>query len=477
MVCALTSILSSCKKDRFAEEKGLNNNHNSLAVAGDGKWDLLGYGYDITGDYLALESASKAPILDMVRFEKDYRNRINNPTTGTGDHQSYYGATAHEYVKDVNNKRKFATTVTGATKTPSPEGKFPFTGSLTINNTNHNIYNFSSNYSYARYEAIKTLKKLQFTDDVGLDLLMNYLTPEFLNNIANYNAEALVGMYGTHVLLDITLGGRMTFDFKGSAIKEVTTETKTRSVEGSLGFFVKKFGINFSTTLSTEEMTRYFNESRERQFGLKFRGGSTSGRSVSFDSNGNTSENINIGAWEQSVNEFNCALVDIEKAVPIYEFIADPIKKGQMKAAIEKYIMDRQISLLPTEVYEFYNPIKSKHAYSLNSQLNIDHPTYGLNGQPFKAYPVPYAGAVPVYQFLNRSNEDHVLTTNRNANWSGFTYDGIIFYAFTTRVSGSVPIYEFYNPSGNHFYSTNINAAVSYPGWRMNGIQFYAYPN
>lgn len=177
LLCMVTAAFSSCKKNERVEEKGLTGNHKSLAIAGDEKWDLLGYGYDMTGDPLALQNASDAPVIDMKSFERDYFNRINTPTTTEGKQYYYYGATANEYLKDVIKERNFSLSVTAGTKSPTEDGKFYFTGSLTSKNKNQNIYSFSSKYSYARFEETYRVKIIQFNGDVSIDLLKNYLTP------------------------------------------------------------------------------------------------------------------------------------------------------------------------------------------------------------------------------------------------------------------------------------------------------------
>jgi hypothetical protein len=482
LLCVFTAALSSCKKSELAEEKGLTGNHKNLAIAGDEKWDLLGYGYDMTGDPLALENASDASVIDMKSFEKDYINRINTPTTTEGKQYYYYGASAYEYLKDVIKERNFSLSVTAGTKAPTKDGESYFTGSLTSKNRNQKIGSFSSKYSYARFEETYRIKIIQFNGDVSIDLLKNYLTPEFLSNVNTVSADALVERYGTHVLTNISLGGRLAFDFGGSIVSQTTTEKKTKSAEGALGFFVKKFGIDISSTITKEEMTRNFNESRERTFGLKFYGGTNSGRSVSFDSNGYSSESVSISGWEQSVTTKNCALVAIDNAVPIYEFISDPVKKQKVKDAVERYIQGRQLVLAPQEVYEFYTSILYKHANSLNPDMHLNYLSGGWhpNGQPFKAYSVDYNGAVPVYQFVSPTNGDRILWTDRNFTYSNYVYDGIVFYAYKYQKEGTVPVYQFASMNGNpdHLYNPNPDfVAPYYPNWQRDGVAFYAFPN
>lgn len=41
------------------------------------------------------------------------------------------------------------------------------------------------------------------------------------------------------------------------------------------------------------------------------------------------------------VNFANCVVLNIQKAVPIYELVADLAKKAQIKADVEEYMADR----------------------------------------------------------------------------------------------------------------------------------------
>ncbi|MXV15971.1 C1 family peptidase [Hufsiella ginkgonis] len=132
----------------------------------------------------------------------------------------------------------------------------------------------------------------------------------------------------------------------------------------------------------------------------------------------------------------------------------------------------------PQEVFEFYNSSLGNHALSLNYGLPSLHAGWNHNAQPFKAYAKNLTGTVPVYQFLNNSNADHVYTTNRYPGFGPYyVYDGIVFYAYSYNAPGTVPVYEFWHGSGDHFYSTNINAASPFPGWTYNGLPFYTLPN
>ena len=44
-------------------------------AAGDGIYDVLGYGYDITSDYLG-EASVRQPVLDVEAFIRDNKGRL-----------------------------------------------------------------------------------------------------------------------------------------------------------------------------------------------------------------------------------------------------------------------------------------------------------------------------------------------------------------------------------------------------------------
>ncbi|WP_162926617.1 MAC/perforin domain-containing protein [Pedobacter chitinilyticus] len=450
-----------------------------VMIAGDGKYDLLGYGYDMTGDAFALENASDAPIIDMKRFETDFAHRVNTPTTTEGKQDYYYGATAYEYVKDINRKKDFSASVSLGPKVPAKDGEHLFTGNAGYKDSSNNNYSFNSRYSFAHFEATYRIKKIQFNGDVDINLLKNYLTPEFLNNIVTYSADALVERYGTHVLTGISLGGRLRFDFSAALVNQATTEGKNRTVTGGLGFFTKLLGINLSTTLTTQEMTKSFNESRERRLSLSFSGGTNSGRSVSFDSNGNSSETVNISSWEQSVNANNCALIGVENAVPLQEFITDPIKKEQVRIAIENYIKARQIKLEYSKVllYNFYSK-QLGHIFTIDSNFGTTNSGWiRIFNDPIYVYDSQKPGSVPVYIMQHRTRSVYCVTANNTIDldvWKEANYP--VFYAYTAKDPNVYPIYQFYHPktpSYGYFYDLTYRPLLN--GWVENGIKFYAF--
>jgi hypothetical protein len=462
LLCVLTGAFSGCKKNELAEKTGLTGNHKNLAIAGDGKWDLLGHGYDITGELFERKNTSKVSIIDIDRFYTAYPTRIPSPTDTKGGYNVYYGANAYDYIKDVNSKQKFGATSTAGDKDKGYYG----TSNFSLTNDNQNTYTYNGKYSYATYESWYRIKSIDFTDDVTTDLLKNYLTPEFLTYLSNYSAEQIVQTYGTHILLGIDIGGRLKYDYRGSIVKETTFEQKLRAVKAGFSIGIAKiFSIDLSADVSKEEKTTISNETTDKLFTGTFYGGSTSGTSFSGDALGNTSQSINLSTWQQSIDVKNASLIGINRSAPIYEFITDPVKKAEVKAAVEKYIADRQINLVyeTFPLYRFYN--WTEHYYTTT---NGSYPGYHSEGIEGYLYKEQATGAVALYCFYNWT--DHYYTTT-NGSYPGYHLEGVVGYIYKYQFSGTVPLYRYYNGT-DHYYTT---VSGNYPGYHSEGIEGYLY--
>jgi len=480
---ASTILLTNCKKNEISQDKLLNNNSEKTAVAGDEKWDVLGYGYDATGDYLHLNSVKTLPVIDVDKFNEENKGKIYMPTTTSSPSGNYYyGSTASEFVKDVNIQRKFdASASYGSKDTLKTGGQF-FSASFSKDRSNQSIKNTASRFSYARYEENITIKRVQFTDDIDVNVLKNYTTSDFKTHINTKTPQEIIRFYGTHVLMGVDLGGRLSFTFSATIASETSQEKKVEKVQNGLGFFTKLFGINISAGKTTEELTKTFNETRERYLNLSFFGGTNSGRSITFDSNANSSETINIASWQQSISPKNCALTDIRKMVPLYHFVNDPIKKAQLKADIELNIKDNQVTELGEKpVYSlYYDGTKLNKKPSLDNHVlsmfpSIEDPKMVNEGIMFYAFDKQQPGTIPVYRYRDDKNNNNFFTT-KQSNYNGFTLGGIVFYVFASQSSSFnqklTPIYRYWSNYHQDHYYTPVSA--NYLNYIFEKVEFYA---
>nr|WP_315402665.1 MAC/perforin domain-containing protein [uncultured Sphingobacterium sp.] len=394
------ALLTNCSKNDTSTELSLNNNSKNQASGGDGKWDVIGYGIDATSDMLETNSMSDVSILNMYQFESDFKDK-NDPknekvigldvnSVGGGAYDIFTGYTAQDYLKNVSTKKSIG--VNGNVSVPlasdpaaSGQKLLNFTGNFSKNNEDSSKTSTSSRYSYAMFEMWHRVKRIRFTEDVSTQTLIKYLTPEFKNYVATKTATEIVNRYGTHILLDISLGGRIRIDYSGHANYASTETQKITTIKAGLGVSVlNMFGININTDKTKAEVTKLTNETIKKDYHGKYYGGNNTGTSISIDSEGKTSSNFNLASWQQGITERNAALINIDKAVFIYDFIADPTKKAQVKAAVEKYIKDRQIKQVNDEFVPIWYPntvllTRGETVYSTNKKYALTLQAYDGN--------------------------------------------------------------------------------------------------
>ncbi|WP_145857686.1 MAC/perforin domain-containing protein [Pedobacter suwonensis] len=464
MLCIITAAFSSCKKSKLGEEKGLTNNHNALAGFGrDGKNDLLGYGYNVLGEF-ANASAATLPVINVDKLQADQSTRVIWDLSTRTDGKLEAGSDAVSYLNKLTTH--FSSTF-GA----------DFLGMSLFRTTITGSYNYTDSFSskniYSSYNLLIQQKRVKL--NAQRDVLLSYLEPEFISFVQNQTPEAIVNRYGTHILADIILGGKLDVIYQSETSKSDRITASSAGVD----IHVKKiFNLNTGYTYDTN----YTLENSAQKLHYVTSGGDPT-RSLIGDivignaSNPNPTPTINISAWQNSCTLENSVLIDIPSngLLPIYDFIPDQAKALAVKNYIIQYLTVNQASLLPTTFYEYYNSVTNRHAYHLGPNMEQYWGNYHHNAEPFKVYATQYAGSVPLYQFYNPSIDNRVLTTNRYPGFGGYNYDGILCYVYKTPTTGTVPVYEFYSASGGHLYTTNRNA--SFPGWSYNGQPFYAFPN
>lgn len=473
---AFTTILVSCSKSKMMKtDTEITAKGDSKLLLFNDKWAMVGYGYDATKGFMDHNSLSDAPIIDAERFDKDYPSRILYDAGTVSDHRLYYGATASEYIKELNKDNKASFSETVGAKGVAPY----FSGSISANRIDQTIKTYSSKYSYAYYEAFKRVKRIAFTQDATLALLQSYLTPEFISNIATQDADVLVKRYGTHVLLDLTIGGRLRANYRASVTSDKDYTRKVTGIKAGLSAGLSKIGIDLNVDLSKEQKETIYNESQNRDFQINFYGGETSGGSITFDGNGQISSNtMNIGSWEASVVASNSRLLNVLRAIPIYEFITDPNKKSLVMAAVERHISESQIEELGEVPIYVYNSIYGgDHYFTPVNQPTIANGGYIREGISFFAFSNQQPGTVPIYVYNNTRSSDHYFTPDNQPTIGGGAYrnEGIAFYAYPTNVGNSMPVFV-YNctKAGDHYFTPENSPTIGGDGcFRNEGIAFY----
>jgi hypothetical protein len=476
-ILVMVSVFASCKKNDLPTKAAVNGKSNALG--GDGRWDLLGFGLDAAGDYLAESSVSDAPIIDMVRFEADYLHRLNVNTATMGKNESYVGYSAIEYSRDYSKRKSVDgdgfVKIKGTDESSIENGTKNFSGSVKKSTEDQSIDKYSTRYSYARFEMWHRVKRIRFNGDVDAALLSQYLMPDFVANLAVLSPDQLVERYGTHIMTDISIGGKIKVDYSGVIVNTSDYDKKSKQTKMGLGFSILGiFGININSDKTTTEITEAKNETRSRSWTANYIGGTNTGQSISIDRDGYSSENFNMASWQSSITPQNAALIDVENTIFLYDLITDPVKKEAVRIAVINHINSRQIEETGEVPIYVYGGIHGPdHYFTPTNEPTIGNGGFRNEGIAFYAFNTQKPGTVGIYSHYNPRTTDHYFTTDsRQVIASGFNREGIVFYAYPSSIPGSIPIYShFHSRGGDHYFTPNSFTIGA--GWVAEGIAFY----
>ena len=454
------AILNSCKKSDVIKPQitdPLTTTHYKLHDQADGVWDVLGFGYDVTYEY-ANENSSTFKVLDIDRIKVDYPDRVVTDLSNYTDFHLTVGTNAQAFSDSLSVK------ASGTLGVPILKNVFSSSISASFSGSNK----FSSKWIYGNYSLIVQKKRLK--TNASIDLLKTYLNPTFLADLQAYTPQNLVNKYGTHVMVDIILGGKLDVMYQG------LTNNSNRLSAGTSAI---SYGVKDIFNMTADQYTTRAESSTNSLQTLHYKtiGGDAAKSLTPGDIVlGSATQTINIANWQSSITVANSQLIDFNtnSLIPIYEFISDPTKKAQIKAYVDQYLYNRQVRLTPDPTYMYFNAGQGDH-FTTPVMAN-----YGIGWQyydnEFNAYLSPVTGAMPVYEFYDTYYHNHYNSTNPNAvaGYPNWINHGITYYAYTTQVPGTIPIYLYYNPQTHDHYVTPI--ASGFSGWQNYGIAFYAFP-
>lgn len=373
-----------------------------------GKYRVLGFSYDVTGDNLNKKSVRR-PVLDIDKMELETKHTlIVDPETG-GENHFYYGYSSLDYVKEVSRKTGFNASVFGVDF--NKLNLCGFGGNIIYNSEFDSKYSYSSKYSFATADITKYVNTLRIAETP--QNLLKYLSAKFLSdlNSTTFNADQFVLDYGTHVLTDITMGGHLQIICRSSIVEESDYTRKKEILKAGLNGALKMMKLSASIDKETEIKETIATQNKEATVYIKYKAGTGVGGTYNVETGVPT---IDKGTWEQSVTPQNAGLVEINwnKAYPIYDFITDVNKKAAVKAAVIRYIASKQIEVMQLKpFYKMYSPA-SKNSYYLQSW-------------------------------------DEVI---RNISQYGYIYESLDGYILAASANNTRPLYKMYSPGPKNSY-------------------------
>ena len=326
-------ILSGCADEDIIERNSPSFPQSvNTRSAGDGVYDILGYGYDITGPYLDTKS-SRAIVFDTNKL---LEKGLITPYKLEESRFRYSSG------KDVID---FTTNMSSSLQMSTP-GILKVIGGASLNIAFGGNSHYNSDYSFA-YCTQQYIDSRYRISEADINVLKTCLTKQFIERLSTYTPEQIVEEYGTHVLKDIYLGAKFEVYYMAKSTSSSKKESITAGLGASLFSLFKmdgKFQYDESLAITNKEQSLYY-----------FTIGGDPAVGVQGSLNPENSPSIDIGKWMASVKSSTPKFIDVDNNsqsfIPIYELVTDPTKKQTLKAYIDNYIKSKEvcsISLYPS---------------------------------------------------------------------------------------------------------------------------------
>lgn len=339
-------VVSNCSEmeDEFASanENKPQEVTTTTRAMGDGQYQVLGYGYDITGEYLERQSI-KLQILNIDSFVKQNGGLYRVESVNEINDNMYLGENFMNYVKDVIKKSNFSGSVAEKmAKVDTEKGEVPYSFSASYNGESTKKKSITTKETFFKVDQTKHLE--QYILYAGPDTLSNYLTTYFKTKLNTASPDDIVEEFGTHILLDFLVGGRLSAYYTSTITDNLNSESKTHIAKAGATFALKKIGLSFSGGSTSTEVETYQRKNTNWSCQVITKGGQHNGHKVTISSEGVVNHTLDFSEWQKSVDKNHCVLTEINfnKTYPIYEFIKDPVKKQQIKDAVIRYINNQK---------------------------------------------------------------------------------------------------------------------------------------
>lgn len=451
-------LIVSCSENPVIEDQTniVVTDKSLTSKSGDGMYDLLGAGYDVTKKFANPESAG-FQVIDIERFKTEQAGRLVLESLYSSELKEDYAENAESYSRGISSK-------TDAT------AKFKVYGvdiSASFKYSKRDSTHFDSKYIYGSCSVL--IKQRRSRMNTSIDLLKQYLTPEFVADLQSKTAQQIVRDYGTHVLVDIYTGAKLDIMYQSETTNDNRVEASKVGVKVNVS---KYFDVNTNTDVNTSSASKNING----KLHYTTRGGDPS-KSLVGDINVNESTTkLNISGWQNSSTPSNSVLVDIAQSglVNISDLIDNPTKKTELINYNTQYLADNTVVGIdiPEYLYSYKNDGASMHY--LDFSTNLQPTNYWINEGPnFKAFKYKAENTIPIYGYKSTVGWEHyyakVSTLQPTSYWN--QYMGVCFYAYSEPGPGRTPVYS-YKASSDHYFAISPSAGSSY--WTKEGIAFYA---
>lgn len=403
--------------------------------------DILGRGYDITGDYLSPSSLRK-PVVDLDKQDQlGLLTLFNAPASSMG--QVISGKNPTDFLSALMADAGIGPNIAG--------GETCFNATLNTLSSNA-TYVLTNNWVRSEIARLHTTQYY----------ISRTLSDEFIADTATLKPKALVEKYGTHFLASASLGISVRTLY-GAYVDASSTEKESLAYKGCLfaeQSLIDKLGPDLSLTLAG--INNY-----GATLTKTFSGGDVN--LVEYDPE--TGKLGDTSSWQSSMDHDNLALISLSDGdlLPISYAIKDSGLKFQVDIAISNYIKESKIKAEATVpllqncngyIYRYVTSYEESMQLADKGGLKF----YGVLGSLYRN---STAGAIPLYSHVYTDGSQILSLIQPTLDWE------CIGYVMKERSDSTVSLYEI--SDGTRFAYT-IEAANSYGPhneWHPTGVVFY----
>ncbi len=398
VILLLTFILptvTSCDKSHEDDLKRFRLEENPELLGGMGSLitdeyeGYLGYGYNVAKSsyFNAGDVSTRAEILktDMLKDDRRlYKQDLSSTETSL-----YMGETLESYQKDVASNLGLSFSYGLFSKI-----KGDFSLSATMNTSDMTKSVFIKN-------QIKIKKQRQFINwsDLEVEELYAYTNKKFLKALnadvsaktddekQKYYAEKIFDIYGTHILMDIMLGGRLDLNY----VYRNTSQETTEDIKAALNATYQTLSAKISGSVSTEISEKAKKFAENSTFTATRLGGTVAPDISTYEKVLNEYKE-----WSQSIEDNkNLYFFDVgnscqDSLLPVWEFANSEEKRTEIILAYEKYVsnvgkffadVDKSINkesmpLYIKNIYVGSNTVDDVAKSDIDKQIAMHEPDY-----------------------------------------------------------------------------------------------------
>jgi hypothetical protein len=319
------NLSQKCNLDRRALTRGDDESSDSEDRVGDIAY-AVGYGYNLISEP-GVKSVSRCPIIALEKL-KEAGNGFGRQLNGVSS-SSYSETYAENTIDEIITKMSIESKVSGSKCGFSAEVGGSFTSSQK-KSKNHFFVMGTHDISVRNVVLVgpSTAQLKDFmTDNAKADIEgSNGLYPSTQEGF-----KKLIENYGTHLILQAELGGRLRY----ATTVDKTLASSTTEAKAYANASYKNKIVSGEVKASAEQQKKYEKNESKVITNVTTLGGDFAIASQ-IDGQGNDND-TKINDWKKSLSEFkNLMMVGINnELVPIYELIEDPDRAADLKEYIE----------------------------------------------------------------------------------------------------------------------------------------------